>query len=188
MVPGNPSNQVWLTAAVCSRLMLHGKETEGGFEAALDFARRVGWRVVPGLQPYSLGVADRARSNGNAQGDRPRDLRRPRALSEGCPGGRQGRRFGCYRDGQRCALCGLAAQLFEAAFPKLLANQADDGGWTTRYGDHHRPSATVEAMYFLKLVTGASRPARPELLRSFNKPVEGAHHERSGWSATLRLS
>ena len=40
-------------------------------------------------------------------------------------------------------------------------NQADDGGWTTGYGDHHRPSATVEAMYFLELVTGAQPPGSP---------------------------
>ncbi len=43
-----------------------------------------------------------------------------------------------------------ARDLFEAAFPRVVASQADDGGWTTKYGDRHGPQATVEAMYLLK--------------------------------------
>ncbi len=42
-------------------------------------------------------------------------------------------------------------RLFEASLPKLLAGQADDGGWTTGYGDRHRPKGTVEAVCVLKL-------------------------------------
>ena len=60
----------------------------------------------------------------------------------------------------RDALCAgqRGARLFEAALPNLLASQADDGGWTTGYGDRHRPVSTVEAIYLLKLAA-SRRPS-----------------------------
>ena len=39
MVPGDYANQVWLTAATCSRLMLHSRQAGVSFDAALDFLR-----------------------------------------------------------------------------------------------------------------------------------------------------
>ena len=49
-----------------------------------------------------------------------------------------------------------AGDLFDIAFPRVVKNQAEDGGWTTGYGDIHRPQATVEAMHLLKIVSKAA--------------------------------
>ena len=50
------------------------------------------------------------------------------------------------------ALQSGARDLFDVAFPKVVANQAADGGWNTGYGDKHRLGGTVAAMYLLKMV------------------------------------
>ena len=42
MVPGNRANQLWLTSAVCCKLLELGREAEVRFEAAVEFLRR-GW-------------------------------------------------------------------------------------------------------------------------------------------------
>ena len=46
----------------------------------------------------------------------------------------------------------MAGDLYSIAFEKVLASQADDGGWVTDYGDRHRVWATISAMYLLKTV------------------------------------
>jgi hypothetical protein len=40
-----------------------------------------------------------------------------------------------------------ANDVFDVAFPMVVANQAADGGWATGYGDRHRPQSTIEAMH-----------------------------------------
>lgn len=47
----------------------------------------------------------------------------------------------------------FARPLFETAFERVIANQAEDGGWVTGYGDTHRVSATVAAMNLLRMVS-----------------------------------
>ena len=153
MVPGDFANQVWLTAATCSRLVLHSRQANVRFDAALDFLRAAwdGERfpkynhthwvslVVFGLMKDPAAV-DRDIFEGsvrfleNALAEEridPLDVIEVArdALYAGRPG----------------------ARLFRAALPRLLAGQADDGGWTTGYGDQHRPKGTVEAAYVLKL-------------------------------------
>ena len=161
MVPGNHANQVWLTAATCSRLVLHRREADVRFEAALEFLR-AGWDgerfptyththwvslIVFGLMDTPTAI-DREIFDGCLRfliealaEDRVDALDVTEIARDALHAGQP------------------AARLFEAAFAKLLANQADDGGWTTGYGDHHRPAATVEAIYLLKLVSEGHAPS-----------------------------
>ena len=153
MAPGNFSNQVCLTAATCSRLTLHSRQAGVRFDAALDFLRAAwdGERfprynhthwvslVVFGLMTDPT-PADRDIFEGSA-----RFLEA--ALAEG--GIDTLDVIEIARDSQYAGR--PAARLFEVALPKLLSGQANDGGWSTGYGERHRPMATAEAMYVLEL-------------------------------------
>ena len=144
---------MWLTAATCSRLVLHSRQAGVRFDAALDFLRAAwdGERfpkynhthwvslVVFGLMKNPAAV-DRDIFEGSVrflegalEDDRIDNLDVIEVARDALYAGRSGER------------------LFEASLPKLLAGQADDGGWTTGYGDRHRPKGTVEAVYVLKL-------------------------------------
>ena len=153
MMPGDYPNQVWLTAATCSRLVLHSRQAGVRFDAALDFLRgawdgerfprynHTHWvsLVVFGLLE-NPSATDRDIFEGSVrflegalEDDRIDNLDVIEVARDALYARRSGER------------------LFRAALPKLLAGQAEDGGWTTGYGDRHRPKATVEAVYVLKL-------------------------------------
>ena len=152
MMPRDFANQVWLTAATCSRLTLHSRQSGVRFDAALDFLRAAwdGERfprynhthwvslVVFGLMKDPT-PADRDIFEGSARfledaltEERIDTLDVIEVVRDALYTGRP------------------AARLLEVALPKLLAGQADDGGWRTGYGDRHRPLATAEAMYVLE--------------------------------------
>ncbi len=153
MIPGDCANRLWLTAATYSRLLLLSREADVRFEAALDFLRG-GWEgerfpvynhthwvslVVFGLLDRPTRI-DREIFNGCL-----RFLEDALAEDRVDP-------FDVTEIARDALHVGPpAAQLVESALPRLLTGQAGDGGWTTGYGDRHRPKGTVEAMYVLKL-------------------------------------
>ena len=156
MVPGNRANQLWLTSAVCCKLAELGRETEVRFGAAVEFLRR-GWEedhFPVYLHTHWMAVnlfgrlsepidLDRRIATGSAK----------RLINDLTTGTCDAAditsiEYAAFRSG--------ACDLFDIAFPRVIANQADDGGWTTGYGDRHRPQATVEAMQVLKIVSKAA--------------------------------
>ena len=153
MAPGNQANQLWLTSAVCCKLFELGRETEVQFGAAVEFLRR-GWEgdhfpvyqhthwMAANLfgrlsEPLDL---DRRIATGSA-----RRLINDLAADTGDAADITSIAYAAFQSGAR--------DLFDIAFPRVVANQAEDGGWATGYGDIHRPQATVEAMHLLKIAS-----------------------------------
>ena len=160
MMPGDHANRVWLTAATCSRLVLHSRQAGVEFVAALDFLRaawegerfpRYNHTHWVSLVVFGL-MADPSPVDRNIFEGSLRFLEN--ALAE------DGVDTLDVIEVSRDALYASrpSARLFEAALPKLLAGQADDGGWTTGYGDQHRALGTAEAVYVLKLAAARGMP------------------------------
>ena len=153
MVPGDRANQLWLTSAVCCRLLELGRETEVRFDEAVEFLRS-SWEEdrFPVYQHTHWMAA-----NLFGRMSEPTDLDRRiatgsvrRLMSDLTTGTVDAAdvtpiAYAAIRSGAR--------ELFDVAFPMVVTNQAEDGGWTTEYGDKHRPQATVEAMHLLKMVS-----------------------------------
>lgn len=152
MMPGEYNNQLWLTSAVCSKLSELDLLDQVRFDAALNFLRggwlgdhfpnsaHPHWMVMPLL--YRVGP----------QTDLDYDI------LTGC-------RTYLYNGlvnnqidpldvtsvAYAAHLCGdFAEDLFTLAFERLVSLQQPDGGWITNYGDQHRPSATMEALFLLR--------------------------------------
>ena len=153
---GNRANQLWLTSAVCCKLLELGRETEVRFDVAVEFLRR-GWEkehfpVYQHTHWMAVNLFSRL--------SEPTDLDRriatgsaKRLISDLTSGTCDAAditsiAYAAFRAG--------AYDLFDIAFPRVITNQAEDGGWTTGYGDRHRPQATVEAIYLLKIVSKAA--------------------------------
>ncbi len=152
MMPGDFANQVWLTAATCSRLTLHARQSGVRFDAALDFLRAAwdGERFPKYNHTHWVSLVLFGLLEDPTAADREILDGCVRFLENALAEGRvdtldviEVARDALYAGGP-------AARLFEAALPRLLAGQAYDGGWTTGYGGRHRPMATAEAMYVLK--------------------------------------
>ena len=154
MVPGNRANQLWLTSAVCCKLLEHRRQADVRFEQALAFLR-TGWNGkqfprYPHTHWMALALFSRLPDPSSAD----------RRIAEGCKQFLLGRlsqgtidpidandiAYAAFRAGS------MAGDLYSIAFEKVLASQADDGGWVTDYGDRHRVWATIPAMYLLKTV------------------------------------
>lgn len=152
MVPGNRANQLWMTSAVCCKLLELGREAEVRFEAAVEFLRR-GWGNdgFPAYQ-YTHWMAV------NLFGHLPQPSDLDRRIAAGSVNRLENDLTTSNVDPlditsiADAALQSGARDLFDVAFPKVVANQAADGGWNTGYGDRHRPGGTVTAMYLLKMV------------------------------------
>ena len=139
MVPGNRANQLWPTSAVCCKLLELRRDTEVRFDAAVEFLRR-GWEKdhFPVYQHTHWMAANLF---GRLSG--PTDLDRRiatvsvrRLINDLAPG------TGDAADITSIAYAAFqsgARDLFDLAFPRVVTNQAEDGGWTTGYGDKHRP-------------------------------------------------
>ena len=153
MVPGDFANQVWLTAATCSRLVLHSRQASVRFDAALDFLRAAwdGERFPRYNHTHWVSLVLFGLMKDPAATDRDIFEGSVRFLEDALAEDRIDPLE--VIDVARDALYAgqPAARLFEAALPKLLAGQAADGGWTTGYGGRHRAKGTVEAVYVLKL-------------------------------------
>ena len=156
MVPGNRANQLWLTSAVCCKLSELGRETEVRFGAAIEFLRK-GWEIdhFPVYQHTHWMAAnlfgrlseptdlDQRIARGSAK-----RLIDDLAAGSGDPLDITSIAYAAFQSG--------ASDLFDTAFQRVVTNQAEDGRWTTGYGDKHRPQATVEAMYLLKIANEAT--------------------------------
>ena len=155
MVPGNHDNQLWLTSAVCCKLLEHRREAEVRFDSALEFLR-AGWdgqRFPKYTQPHWMALLLFSQVPHPSQADR--------RIAEGCerflanalagvaldPMDVTDIAYSAFRAGA------FASGLFGTAFERVLENQAEDGGWVTNYGDRHRVWATVAAMFLLKMVS-----------------------------------
>ena len=167
MVPGDFANQVWLTAATCSRLVLHSRQASVRFDAALDFLRAAwdGERFPKYNHTHWVSLVVFGLMKDPAAVDRDIFAGSVRLLEDALAEDRIDplEVIDVARDALYAGRPG--ARLFEAALPKLLAGQADDGGWTTGYGDQHRPTGTAEAVHVLKLAAARGLLAdreRPE--------------------------
>ena len=153
MLPNVLGNQLWLTSAVGCKLIELGRETEVRYNAAVEFLRR-GWdgNRFP-VQQHTHWMA----ANLFSRLSEPTDIDRriaagsiKRLINDITAGAVDATdmtaiAYAAFRSGAR--------DLFDLSFPKVVANQAEDGGWTTEYGDRHRPQGTVEAMHLLKMVS-----------------------------------
>ncbi len=160
MAPGDFANQVWLTVAMCSRLVLHSRQGDVRFDEAVEFLRAAwdGSRFPRYNHTHWVSLVVFGLMDDPTAIDRE--------IFEGCAGFlertlAEGRTdavdlIETARDALYAGQWGT--RLSEAALPKLLASQAGDGGWTTGYGDRHRPVSTVEAIYVLKLAA-SRRPS-----------------------------
>lgn len=156
MVPGRPANQLWLTSAVCCKLLELGREAEVRLDAAVEFLRH-GWEeegfpVFSHTHWMALYIFRSLKEHSDAD----------RRIARGCARRLKDDLIGDKVDGTDLTSIAYAAfrsgdrDLFDVAFPKVLENQADDGGWTTVYGEKHRPQLTIEAMHLINIVDEAA--------------------------------
>jgi hypothetical protein len=157
MVPGDHAVQLWLTSAVCCKLLEFGRQIDVRFDDALAFLR-AGWdgKRYP-LYAHTHWMA----------------LLLFASLEHPAPADRQIAK-GCAQFLMDALLEGsidpfdfieiaqaafhardFAHDLFDVAFERVLNHQADDGGWETNYGERHRPWCTTNAMFLLRAVRSA---------------------------------
>ncbi len=154
MLPGRYENQLWLTSAVCCKLKELGKEEEVDFDRALDFLR-AGWdgkRFPAFIHTHWMAMLLFYKEKTGSEQDQ--------AIIKGCE------RFlheaiesNMVDPGDYCAIAyashqakGLGNDLYDLALENMLANQSEDGGWKTNYGEKHRASFTVDALFLLKKI------------------------------------
>ena len=158
MVPGDQANQLWLTSAVCAKLLEHRRQADVRFERALAFLR-AGWdgeQFPRYTHTHWMALSLFSRL--------PEPSGTDRRIAEGCkqilidrlshskidPIDIGDIAYAALRAGS------MASDLYHKAIEKVLSSQADDGGWRTGYGDTHRVWATISAMYLLKMVKSYS--------------------------------
>lgn len=154
MMPGDLANRVWLTAATCSRLTLHSRQSCVRFDAALDFLRAAwdGERFPRYNHTHWVSLVVFGLMKDPTPADRDIFEGSVRFLEDALTEERIDT-LDLIEVARDALYAGRpAARLFEVALPKLLAGQDDDGGWRTGYGDRHRPLGTAEAMYVLESV------------------------------------
>lgn len=147
MVPGSLANQLWLTSAVCCKLLELGREAAVQFDAAVEFQRngweREGFPVFLHTHWMALYIFRSLKEQNEMD----------RRIARGCATRLKDDLAGDKLDATDvtsiayAALGSGARDVFDVAFPMVVANQAEDGGWTTGYGDIHRPQCTIEAMH-----------------------------------------
>ena len=157
MIPGDFSNRLWLTSAVCCKLLELGREAAVGLDAAIEYLRK-GWdgsRFPGGQHTHWMAVYIFASLS------EPTDL--DRRIARGCASrliDELSKGIGDALDVTSIAYVAFRSgtrDLFDVAFPIVVGNQAEDGGWTTGYDDIHRPQCTIEAMHLIKMVSEAAR-------------------------------
>lgn len=152
MLPGRYENQLWLTSAVCCKLKELGCENEVNFDKALIFLRR-GWdgkRYPVFTHTHWMVMPLLALQNTSDTLDHEIILGCKSFLMNAI-------KTGEADPGDWCAIAyasrlagDYAKDLYELALQGVMYNQADDGGWITRYPAIHRPGFTVEALFLLK--------------------------------------
>jgi hypothetical protein len=152
MLPGRYENQIWLTSAVCSKLKELGCEHDVNFEKALDFLRQ-GWdgkRFPVFTHTHWMAMPLLAMQNTGNELDKEIILGCKTFLLNAIQNGEGD-------PGDLCAIAyasrltgNLANDLYQLTLQGAMNNQANDGGWSTGYGEKHRPGLTVEALFVLK--------------------------------------
>ncbi len=154
MVPGDYANQLWLTSAICCQLMEINKTSEVNFKAATDFLR-AGWDgkrfpVYSHTHWMTIVIFYRLREDSKINANIAEGSKQI-LTSEILEGNEEpfdlvDIAYASLRVGN------WAEDLLKLSLDKLLENQAEDGGWTTNYGDQHRPMGTAKAIYLLKIL------------------------------------
>ena len=134
MMPGTFANQVWLTAATCSRLTLHSRQSGVRFDAALDFLRAAwdGERFPRYNHTHWVSLVVFGLMKDPTPADRDIFKGSMRFLEDALTEDRLDKLDVIEVVPRRPVRWPARARLFEVALPKLLAGQADDGGWRTR--------------------------------------------------------
>ncbi len=153
MLPGRYGNQLWLTSTVCQWLIELGREGDVQIDRALDFLRD-GWDGVRFPEYNHTHWAAMAAFNMSSSA-RPEDQEIVRGCVDFLNDALERNEIDpsditAVADAARRA--GPAAgDLRATALQRVGTGQADDGGWTTRYGDIHRGGATANALFVLRL-------------------------------------
>jgi hypothetical protein len=150
MQPGRYENQLWLTSAVSSKLLELGLENEVDLNKAISFLSD-GWdgkrfpmyKHTHWMAMHIFHSADSPKCRSIAEGCKA-FLASSLNNNEVDPGDCCAIAYSSLNTGQ------FAEDLFKLAFTKMESFQADDGGIITNYGEKHRPSFTVEALFLLK--------------------------------------
>lgn len=150
MNPGRYENQLWLTSAVCCKLIELGLENQINFNKAISFLVK-GWdgkRYPTYTHTHWMGIYIFHNV----------EFPKFKSIAEGCkkfliallnknevdPGDYGSIAYGSLNVGQ------FGEELFKLAFTKMMSCQASDGGIVTNYGEKHRAGFTVEALFLLK--------------------------------------
>ncbi len=154
MLPGRYENQLWLTSAVCCKLKELDRERDVQFNRALDFLR-AGWdgkRFPVFIHTHWMAMPLFYMANTGSHQDQE--------IVRGCAQFLYDAIESHKVDpGDNCAIAyasrmtqGIGDDLYSSALENVLANQLEDGGWKTNYGEKHRASFTVDALFLLKKV------------------------------------
>jgi hypothetical protein len=152
MLPGQYANQLWLTSAVCCKLSELDLLDRVRFDAALSFLRG-GWRgdhFPNSAHPHwmVMPLLYRTGPQNALDGEIMAGCRT--FLWNGLTN-HQIDPLDVTSVAYAAHLCGdFAADLFKLALDRMLSLQQPDGGWTTNYGDQHRPGATLDALFLLR--------------------------------------
>ena len=150
MLPGQRDNQVWLTSAVCCKLKELDRSADVSYEAALEFLRGA-WsdenrRFSDDPHPHWMALPLFHNSID------PRDALIEAGCRERLVEAIENSRLdpSDYTAVAYAAMLGSDVELFRRCLDKIESYQQADGGMTTRYGDQHRPNATVETLFLFK--------------------------------------
>lgn len=152
MLPGRYENRLWLSSAVCCKLKELGCEGYVNFDKALEFLRQ-GWdgtRFPVFTHTHWMAMPLLAMQNTGSALDKDIILGCKTFLFHAIQTGE-------VDPGDLCAIAyasrltgNLTEDLYRLALQGVMNNQADDGGWNTRYPGKHRPGFTVEALFLMK--------------------------------------
>ncbi len=150
MKPGRYENQLWLTAAVCAKLMELGLQPMVDIPKAISFLadgwegnRFPGYNHTHWMALYIFHHQDEPQY---------------KAISEGCKEFLTASLTNNMIDPGDCCTIAYHSQatgqfgqdLFKLAYNRMLSYQAADGGIITNYGEKHRAGFTVEELFLLK--------------------------------------
>lgn len=154
MLPGRYGNQVWLTAALCCKLMESGLQHEVDFAKAVNFVRR-GWngKRFPDYNHTHWMALPLFHIHGSGNGTDEQIVSGCRRIlydtveqGKGDPGDVISIAHASHLAGD------VAEDLFELSLASVTGNQQEDGGWITGHGEEHRASFTVEALFLFRKI------------------------------------
>lgn len=154
MLPGRYGNQVWLTSALCCKLLESGLQHAVDFARAVDFVRggwngerfpdynHTHWMALPLFHLHGSGDST----------DEQIVIGCKEILCHAVEEGK-GDPGDIISIAHASRLAGdVAKDLFELSLASVTGNQQEDGGWITGHGEEHRASFTVEALFLFRKI------------------------------------